>query len=335
MCIYNGERFLVEQLESILNQTCQPETVIIYDDCSTDSSINIIKQFIAKYNLASSWEIRINPFRKGWRMNFYDAIMECEGDYIFFCDQDDIWYPDKISIMIKTMQNNPNIFVLTGFYKTIDANGHPINVMDWTSNNIYNSNIIKSNLAETIFHWKPRIGCTMVIQKIIKDKIKYFERNDNFAHDIWALYIGSLLGGCYHINHLVIQYRVHENNASAKPVVNIPNREERILELENKVKYLEYIYNGARLINTALFDKNEYSVLLKSIAFYKFKLIAFKNYKLTYIFGLFRYISIYFKYFNLKEYLIDIFEIIRLRDRVRMILRLMRSIKDKKHCILQ
>jgi hypothetical protein len=221
--------------------------------------------------------------------------------------------------MAEAMQKNPNILVLTGFMETIDANGYPVNIMDWTKNNIYNRKIIKSNLGETIFVWKPRIGCTMAIQKTVKDQLKHFKCNENFAHDIWALNIGALLGGCYHINHPVIQYRVHENNATAKRSVEMMNREERILQLENKVNYLEYIYDGANLINIVLINQDEYSVLLEAVAFYKFKLNSIRDHKVIHVFGLIPYIKIYFEYINFKQFLIDVLEILRLRDYVRVI----------------
>ena len=322
MCVYNGERFLLEQLESLRNQTRQPEEVIIYDDCSTDSSVILINQYISKYNLSSSWKIKINQYRKDWRFNFYDAISECNGDLIFFCDQDDVWYPDKISIMADAMQKNPDICVLTGFFKTIDANGNSVNVMDWTSKNIYNRKIIKSYLGESIFVWKQRNGCTMVIRKIVKEQLKYFNRNENFAHDVWALNIGSLLGGCYHINYPVIKYRVHENNTdntASKRKAQRLNKEERILELSNKINYLEYIFNGVRLINNDLIDHNEFHIFIKAISFYKFKLDIINYFKLSNIIKIFYFINIYIKYVKLKQLFIDILEIFRLFDQIRNI----------------
>jgi len=325
MCVFNGEQFLDKQLESIRNQTCRPEEVIIFDDCSTDSSINIVNQFIAKYNLSSSWKININPYRKGWRLNYYDAVMECSGDYIFFCDQDDIWYPDKVSIMTEAMQNNPNILVLTGFFDIIDVNGCPVKDMDWTKKNINNRKIIKSKSGESMFVWKQRLGCTMAIQKTLKEKLKYFKRDENFAHDIWSLNIGSLLDGCYHINHPVIQYRVHDENATARHTSKSLDKAERTLELENKKKYLEYIFDGVSLMNNELINQNEYSFLLKALDFYKFKLNTIRNFKLINVFRLIPYIKYYISFFTFRQFLLDFLEILNLRDFVRIFKRLKKS----------
>jgi len=320
MCVYNGERFLVEQLESLRNQTYQPDEIIIYDDCSDDSSVKLIREYIVKYNLESIWRVNVNTSRKGWRLNFYDAIAECNGDYIFFCDQDDIWFTDKISVMIDAMNKNQKMFVLNGLMETIDSSGNPVNILDWTANNVYDHKIIKSDFGDTAYVWKQRIGCTMAIQKIVKKQLKCFEYNDEyFAHDTWALNIGALLGGCYHINYPVVKYRVHGDNATADNTVKMLKRTERIQKLEGKINGLEYISNGIKSMDKAIIDKNEYSSFFKAIDFYKFKLSSLKDPGLTNIFGVFSYIKIYYKYFNLKEFMIDILEVLKLRDSVRSI----------------
>jgi len=319
MCVYNGERFLIEQLESLRSQTFQPNEVVIYDDCSDDSSVDIINDFISKYKLESTWRININTSRKGWRLNFYDAIIECNSEYIFFCDQDDIWNPDKIAVMMEAMEKNPNILVLNGLFETIDSAGNPVNILDWTKNNVYNSKTVKSTLEEISYIWKQRLGCTMLIRNIIKDQLKHFICNEYFAHDIWALNVGALLGGCYYINYPVIKYRVHGKNSTAANTVKMLNREERIQKLEGKIEYLKYLHNGINLINKTIIDKKEYSGFLKAIAFYNFKFSSIRNPKITNIFGIFSYLNIYCKYFNFKDFLIDILEALNLRDNVRAI----------------
>jgi len=330
MCVYNGERFLVEQLESLRNQTYQPDEVIIYDDCSYDSSIKLLREYISKYNLESTWRVNVNTSRKGWRLNFYDAIAECNGDYIFFCDQDDIWFTDKISVMIDVMKENPNILVLNGLFETIDSSGSTVNIMDWTADNVYDRKIVKHDLEEISYTWKQRIGCTIVIRKIIKEQLKYFTCNQYFAHDIWAFNIGALLGGYYHINYPVVKYRVHGDNATADNTVKMLNRTERIQKLEGKINHLEYTSGGFKLMDKTIIDKDEYSRFLKAIDFYKFKLSSLKDPGLTNLFGVFSYIKIYHKYFNSKEFIIDILEALKLRDSARSIKYFSKNVMGRK-----
>ncbi|MCL2242938.1 MAG: glycosyltransferase [Treponema sp.] len=314
MCVYNGERYLIEQLESIRNQTYQPNEVIIYDDCSSDSSVKIIRTYIIKYNLELTWKLIINQSRKGWKKNFFDAIIECNSDYIFFCDQDDIWNLDKLSIMIDTMKKNKDILVLNGLVETIDANGNPVNYFNHTKT-FYDKKTIKLNLYDTVYNWRGKIACAMAIHKTIKEQLKYFECNEWFAHDIWSNNIGALLNGCYKINYPVIKYRIHENNATAKTTIKmITRKKERIQRLEEKSNGFNNLYNGVKKINSDIIDKYEYKCFLHSIAYNNFILNSMKNFNLLNIFYLVKYIKIYLFYLKYKYFLLDILEILNLRD---------------------
>jgi len=331
MCVYNGERFLGEQLESLRNQKRQPDNVTIYDDCSTDSSVEIINRFVSLHNLDLTWKVIVNPFKKGWRQNFYDAITECDSDYIFFCDQDDIWHEDKISVMLDTMHKNPNIFVLSGLIETIDSGGSHIDILDWNQNVVYDNKIVKSNIGDTIYVWKPRIGCAMAIHKTVKQQLRYFECNEYFAHDMWALNIGALLGGCYSINYPVIKYRVHEYNATAKTTVKMLNKIERIQQLEGKLSGLNYIRGGVSLMNTELINRNQYTAFLNAIGFYELKVISIKKTKPLNVLRLLAYIKLYCDYFKFKQFVVDILEILNLRDNVRKIKCIVKNRIGEKH----
>ena len=95
MAAYNGAEFIREQLDSIREQTLPPDEVIIADDCSTDGTYELCREYIAGNNLAG-WTVYQNPGNLGVRRNFREALMKCTGDYVFTCDQDDIWIPGKI-----------------------------------------------------------------------------------------------------------------------------------------------------------------------------------------------------------------------------------------------
>ena len=92
---YNGEKFILEQLESIRIQTVPVDEVIILDDCSTDNTAKICQDFIFRHNL-SHWHIEVNTQNKGFVQNFYAGFQKATGEIIFICDQDDIWQPNKV-----------------------------------------------------------------------------------------------------------------------------------------------------------------------------------------------------------------------------------------------
>ena len=115
---YNGEKYIAEQLESLFYQTRQFEEVLIFDDCSTDLTVKIVKQFIREKHL-NNWFISVNEINKGFSKNFFEGLQKATGDFIFLCDQDDIWYKDKVQRMTDIMLDQPQINILSGGYKPL------------------------------------------------------------------------------------------------------------------------------------------------------------------------------------------------------------------------
>lgn len=117
MCTYNGERFLAEQLQSILDQTYSPLEIIIVDDCSTDGTRAIVSTFMAK-----DARIRLieNETNVGFVRNFERALLACAGTYISLADQDDIWLPEKVQRLHEEIANHLLIY---SNVELIDENG--------------------------------------------------------------------------------------------------------------------------------------------------------------------------------------------------------------------
>lgn len=109
LCTYNGERYIVEQLKSILNQTITVDEIIICDDCSTDTTISTIQHFINNNSqIHTNIQLHINEKQLGVCNNFQKAINLCTGDVFFLSDQDDIWYPNKVEIILDWFKKNPS-----------------------------------------------------------------------------------------------------------------------------------------------------------------------------------------------------------------------------------
>lgn len=98
MCTYNGEKFLTEQINSILNQTYPIHELIIQDDSSTDHTWDIIQEYAKKCSLIKPLR---NDINQGFNHNFKQAILRAEGELIAIADQDDIWYPEKIEKQVQ------------------------------------------------------------------------------------------------------------------------------------------------------------------------------------------------------------------------------------------
>ncbi len=93
MCTYNGESYLDEQLQSILEQTEPIDEIVICDDGSIDKTLSIIEKFI---KAGTPIRLILNQKNLGYTRNFEKAICLCSGDIIFLADQDDIWMPEKV-----------------------------------------------------------------------------------------------------------------------------------------------------------------------------------------------------------------------------------------------
>ena len=106
MAVYNGERFILEQLKSLAHQTHLPDEMVVSDDCSTDRTVRIVTEFAR--HAPFSIKVLTNDKNVGCTKNYERAIRDCSGDVIFLCDCDDVWYPRKIAIMERAFKTQPN-----------------------------------------------------------------------------------------------------------------------------------------------------------------------------------------------------------------------------------
>ena len=104
LATFNGQRFLKAQLESIAQQTTPPAELVVADDCSSDDTVGIVRNFAE----TASFPVRIieNKSQLGYRTNFMLAATACTSDLIAFCDQDDLWEETKISEMQNAFRDN-------------------------------------------------------------------------------------------------------------------------------------------------------------------------------------------------------------------------------------
>ena len=129
MGIYNGEKYIEEQLDSILRQTRRAEEVILCDDCSTDRTVEIVRLFIEKHGLGESWRLCCNKENRGYPGNFYYAMSLCAGDVVFLADQDDIWAETKLERMCAVLEEHPEAEVLACKFGLMDGEGERIHAV--------------------------------------------------------------------------------------------------------------------------------------------------------------------------------------------------------------
>jgi glycosyltransferase involved in cell wall biosynthesis len=199
MCVFNGASFLRQQLDSIAMQTIQPDELIISDDCSVDTTVDIAEEFKKIANFPVS--IRKNKINLGFLKNFELSASAAKYDLVFLCDQDDIWNPDKTSIFMDsfkahddcgyvfsdaTLIDSKNNVVGENLWSTIGFNsdrrekysaGKQLEIMLNNGNFVYGNGLAYRNIYRDLIYPMPNKGSSNVV-----------------SHDVWISLVLSLTG---------------------------------------------------------------------------------------------------------------------------------------------
>ncbi len=216
MCTYNGERYIAEQIRSILNQTLKPDEILICDDLSTDNTKNILKDFASKY---PNIKLIFNEKNLGFVKNFEKAISLCSGEIIFLSDQDDVWEKEKIKKMIDAFRQFPKKSYIFSNADAFNEN-KKLNYTLWDSVNFnsekqrkFNDGYQKEQLLRNSFIY----GSTLAFRANFKKHI--LPISSEFYHDNWIVLILSFLdnnAGKF-IPESLIKYRVHSSQSIGLP----------------------------------------------------------------------------------------------------------------------
>lgn len=221
MCTYNGEAYIKEQFLSICNQTHTVDEVIIFDDNSTDNTINIINELIENFS-GIKFVVNINEDNIGFRKNFRQAIAECKGDFIFIADQDDVWIDTKVEHALCFFENHKDCLALISDFWAIDGNGNRFQKTEVVENILVSNRVaynktdfVKINPYEGLMGTVGQ-GCATVINRQLADL--YLKCNINWTHDHLIDCIAVLHNGLYFTKEKLIYYRIHGNNTISMPI---------------------------------------------------------------------------------------------------------------------
>lgn len=207
LCTYNGEKYLKEQLESILQQSIAVNEIIVCDDNSTDQTFAILEKYQSQYpHLLSIYR---NEKNLGYVKNFEKAIMLCSGDLIFLCDQDDIWYKNKVESVEKVFVENLQATVLCHNINLLGNNQQEKNYWKARGFNVdkKNSEILEMTLLSgNIFP-----GMAMVISKDAKKKFFPLKKlNRLIIHDFELILQSCRENSLVILNEILGDYRLHD-----------------------------------------------------------------------------------------------------------------------------
>lgn len=298
MTTFNGENYIVTQLNSLLGQTRQADEVLIYDDGSEDHTVEIIRKFINTNNLIN-WKLTINQVNKGWRRNFFDGICEASGDIVFPCDQDDMWMAEKIEIMENIMASNEKIDLLVSNYRIQNSTGDKI------CPNTNDKEIKLIPQSDNIFS-VPYPGCTFCIRKeLIANSQKYWK--ESFPHDAFFWRCALIKGSLFCVNQDLIMWRIHNDSTFSAEKLENKSIEKKIAwlkygedTLNALYAYLVEIDNKYQKLGKEILDRNLQWINLRKDLFQKKKIIAWIELR--------KYMNIYPQK---KQYIFDLFYVLK------------------------
>ena len=167
LCTYNGEKYLAEQLDSILTQTVPIDEIVVCDDGSTDNTISILEEYESTFPYL--FKIYKNKENLGYTKNFEQAINLCDRDIIFLCDQDDIWLKEKVKTVLLFFIAHPKINVICHRIK-IMQNGNYLQTSFWDEEGFKTSFSNHEVLQYLLFNKNVFPGMSMVLTKEAKKK---------------------------------------------------------------------------------------------------------------------------------------------------------------------
>lgn len=200
MATYNGAKYLQEQLDSFVAQTRQPDELVVCDDVSTDTTVDILESFRQQ----APFTVRIyrNEKNLGYIKNFEKALSLCTGDIIFLSDQDDVWFNNKIAEMAAILDIRHDIFVLQADMVLADENMNPTSYTQL-------GNILSVGHSPDIF----LAGCGTAIRKEWLDLALPIPA-EVAAHDNWIHRLALVLDVRVIHGKPLQYYRRHGDNAS-------------------------------------------------------------------------------------------------------------------------
>ena len=315
MAVYNGEKFIDKQLNSIVNQSKVPDEIIITDDSDNENTYLIIKKYIENYK-DIRWVYIKNDKRLGYTQNFFKAILATSGDIVFLSDQDDVWEDKKIELMSSCINDDKSISCLCCKYKYIDKNGNTIsNVHKYSTRLKYYLKSITSKYfrldKKEYFKILAFPGmCFVITRELINDLNNILDKADidNIKfHDLIISYIAARNNNFYIYNEALCRYRMHGDNAIGVNDFNNKSKQDRVEWLSNILQNQVDINKIERTFDNS--DANDNLIMLNDLINFNNKRLSALKCKnvpklLSLMFGINNYLSI-------KSYIGDFLYIIR------------------------
>lgn len=313
LAAYNGEKYIEEQIDSILKQTIKPNKIIVRDDCSTDKTLDILQEY--SKNIDIPFLVISDGTNLGYIKNFEAMIKYTTSDFVFFSDQDDLWINNKAEVLLGALQRNATT-------NAVFSDAYLVNDAKKNIGSLWNS--IGFSQSEEVISLQRQLtnnivtGATMAVRRNFLISTLPFPAD--VPHDYWIATNACATGGLSPVKDKLICYRQHAGNQIGAGKSSLRQKIKSLFSSYRRVKRMAHyreiytislglIDNGVlQRKSTIYIDMMEYLSCVNAI--YKGKIYQ-KNDKRNLLTGLTE--KVYWRYSSRKNILTDIIDGISLR----------------------
>ena len=250
LCCYQGEKYISRQLDSILAQDYPLIEIHVSDDCSVDSTSSIVSEYCAKYSNITFYR---NHKNLGFLKNFEASLERVSGKYFVLCDQDDIWYIDKLSLSMQELKQLENLYpdkpvLIHSDLELINDKDEVIEASFFSKKGLAFSE--NKSLAQMLGHCGV-MGNTILMNRNLIEKALPFPKQLKY-HDYWFALINECFGIRKTILKPLVKYRLHDANTSNNKLIKAKSNTLPFMQ-DNRVQAIEYL-----LINYDLSPEDEH-----------------------------------------------------------------------------
>jgi glycosyltransferase involved in cell wall biosynthesis len=243
LCCYNGEKFIEEQINSILNQTYSNLEIIISDDASTDSTPEIL----GRYQSNQKIKLHFHKQNIGPSQNFDFGMRQASGEFIACSDQDDIWLPEKIERLHAAIEDSSLIYSDS---ELVDENGNRLNKKISDLRNMYSGHRTTGFIFSNVV-W----GHALMINRKILPSILPIP--NGIPHDIWMAYKAATITGIKYLDQPLNLYRQHHSTATKTIATKTKSRTQEKLytDFKKQLHWIEVMRDHAAVGEKGFYDE--------------------------------------------------------------------------------
>lgn len=243
---YNGERYLAQQLDSLLGQSVQDFVVYLCDDCSTDRTYEIATEYAQKY--PDKFICTRNARNSGSaKHNFIRMMIQHKAEYVMLCDQDDVWLPDKIERTLgkmRELEQKEGAHTPLLVHTDLVVVDEQLKIISPSFIKALNANYRRTQLHQIVIQ-NTLTGCTAMYNRALAELV-FAEPAYMVMHDWWLILIASAFGKVAHLEEGTVLYRQHEGNSiGAKDVRTLRYKLDRFVHNREVRQALAQTYEQA------------------------------------------------------------------------------------------